>query len=98
MVHLLDVNLEPLGTLDKLLERVPIAGDTGKSLTKIYTTVEGDIEYPKIKIQPIMGVTESAKAAGKTSGRIVEKAIKAPGKAVKGALDFLKIGIEVKKD
>ncbi len=94
MYHILDENLLPLGTLDKLLERVTIAGDTVKRWTEIYTTVEGDIEYPKIKIQPIMGVTESAKAAGKTSGRIVEKAIKAPGKAVKGALDFLIKGLK----
>lgn len=90
----IDVNLEPLGILDKLLERVPIAGDTGKSLTKIYTTVEGDIEHPKIKIKPTKGVTEGVKEATKASGKIVEKAIKAPGKAVKSALDFLKKGLK----
>jgi len=90
----IDVNLEPLGILDKLIERVPIAGDTGKSLTKIYTKVEGDIDHPNIKIKPTKGVTEGVKEATKASGKIVEKAIKAPGKVVKGALDFLKKGLK----
>jgi len=94
----MDVNLEPLGTLDKLLERVPIAGSTGKSLTKIYTKVEGDIEHPKIKIKPAKGVTEGVKEATKASGKIVEKAIRAPGKSVKGVLDYLKRGLKQKKD
>ena len=49
------------GTLDKLLGLVPIVGEAGTELTKVYVTLEGDLEHPNIRIRPVKGISKAGK-------------------------------------
>ena len=79
----LKVDLEPLGTVSKVLGFVPIAGKTAKSFTKIYADVQGTLEHPRIRIRPAEAVTKGIETGAETSGSIVERSVDSVGKGLK---------------
>jgi hypothetical protein len=48
-----------LGTLDKALGMLPLVGGAAASVTKIYLVVEGSLDKPEVRIQPIRGLIKS---------------------------------------
>ncbi|MEJ2431094.1 MAG: AsmA-like C-terminal domain-containing protein [Deltaproteobacteria bacterium] len=65
-------DIEIFGTLDKILGLVPIVGEASTKLTKVYVTLEGDVDKPKIAINPAEGLAK----AGKKEVREGEKGTK----------------------
>jgi uncharacterized protein YhdP len=57
----MNADITIFGTLDKILNLFPIVGKSGTELTRVYVTLEGDLENPKIRIRPVKGVTEAGK-------------------------------------
>jgi hypothetical protein len=59
----LDLNLgiQPLVTLDKALDLVPLVGKAAGDLTKIYLTLKGPLDAPKIGFSPTRTVTSPLK-------------------------------------
>ena len=55
-------DVQTLGTIDKVLGIVPIAGKAAKKMTKVYLDIEGPLEDPKIHTRPLKGITESVKS------------------------------------
>ncbi|MEJ2233080.1 MAG: AsmA-like C-terminal domain-containing protein [Syntrophobacterales bacterium] len=52
---------QTLGTLDKVLGLVPVAGKAAQKLTKLYLDIKGPWEDPKISVRPAKGLTEAIK-------------------------------------
>jgi uncharacterized protein YhdP len=52
---------QTLGTLDKVLGLVPVAGKTATKLTNVYLDIKGSLEDPEISVRPAKGVTEAIK-------------------------------------
>lgn len=52
---------QTLGTIDKVLGLVPVAGKTVTKLTNVYLNIKGPLEDPKISVRPAKGVTEAIK-------------------------------------
>jgi hypothetical protein len=61
-----------IGTVDKVLGWVPLAGKVAQRLTKIYVGVKGPLADPSVRILPIRGVYEGLKAGGKAAGSLLE--------------------------
>jgi uncharacterized protein YhdP len=68
----LQVALGLLGTLDKMINWVPLAGKIADRLTKVYVGISGPAEDPKVRVLPIKGVTEGLKAGGESIGSMLE--------------------------
>jgi len=75
-----------LGTLDKVLGILPIAGKAGTELTRVHVTLEGDLEDPKIRIRPVKGVSEAGKKGAQEGGKVAEDVIKEFGKGLEKIL------------
>jgi uncharacterized protein involved in outer membrane biogenesis len=52
-----DINI--FAVLDKILGLVPIVGQAGAKLTRVYVTLKGDVENPEISIRPVEGLTKA---------------------------------------
>ncbi len=72
-----------LGTVDKALGYIPIAGGVGASVTKVYLKIHGPMDDPRIEYLPAKGVRKA-----------VEGAVTAPGRAGKGVLEGVGKGLE----
>jgi len=79
----MQAQLEPLATVSGILGRVPLAGKTAQSLTRVYLSISGSVDRPKISLSPVKGITEGAK-----------EAVKAPGGFLKGLFDLFTKGQE----
>ncbi len=55
----LQVVLEPLQSLDKLLGLVPVLGKHAQKLTKVHLTVQGPLDDPEVKTVLTKGVTQA---------------------------------------
>jgi uncharacterized protein YhdP len=57
----LNLDIQPLVTLDKALNLVPLVGKAAGDLTKIYLTLKGPLNAPKIGLSPTRTVTSPLK-------------------------------------
>lgn len=78
----LNVDIEPLGTVSKVLGFVPIAGKTAQSFTKIYADVQGSLEAPRVRIRPAETVAKGIETGAKTPGSIVDRSVESLGKGL----------------
>jgi len=82
----INADVEALGTLDKVLGIIPIMGKTGQKLTKVYLTIEGNLEDPKIRIRSVKGESEGGKRGAQEDGKGAEDVIKEFGKGLEKIL------------
>ena len=71
-------DIEVLGSVDKILNILPIVGKAGVDLTRVYVTLEGNLENPKIRVRPARGAKDAEKQEvdeGKKAVRDIFKAI-----------------------
>jgi len=71
----LKVEVEPLGTVDAVLERVPILGRVGQKLTRIYLDVEGPFTDPDIRVSPAKGLSEAVREGFRSTKGAVDDAL-----------------------
>ena len=72
--------LEPLATVNKALDFVPILGKAASDLIKIRIDIDGPIENPKIETSQVKQVGTSVESVGKGTGDF----LKGVGKGIKG--------------
>jgi len=72
--------LEPLATVNKALDFVPILGKAAGDLIKIRIDIDGPLEDPKIKTSQIKQVGTSIESVGKGTVDF----LKGVGKGIKG--------------
>jgi len=82
----MNADIAMLGTLDKILGIIPIVGEAGTGLTRIYVVLEGDLQNPKIRIRPLKGVTETGKKGVQEGKKGTEDVIKGFGKGLEKIL------------
>jgi hypothetical protein len=75
-------HIELLGTVDKVLDLVPILGKAAGQLTNVYLKLKGPWENPKIRVLPTKGITEAGKKGTQDSGKAVEDVVKEFGKGL----------------
>ncbi|MDH3722715.1 MAG: AsmA-like C-terminal region-containing protein, partial [Desulfobacteraceae bacterium] len=75
-------HIELLGTLDKVLDLVPVLGKAAGKLTNVYLHLEGPLEDPKIRVRPAKGITEAGKKGTQDTGKAAEDVIKEFGKGL----------------
>jgi uncharacterized protein YhdP len=80
----LDMNaeMELLGTVDKVLDLVPVLGKAAGKLTHVYLHLKGPLENPKIRVRPAKGITKAGKKGTQDSGKAVEDVVKELGKGL----------------
>jgi uncharacterized protein YhdP len=80
----LDMNaeMELLGTVDKVLDLVPVLGKAAASLTHVYLHLKGPLENPKIRVRPAKGITKAGKKGTQDTGKAAEDVIKEFGKGL----------------
>ncbi|MFC1863187.1 AsmA-like C-terminal domain-containing protein [Thermodesulfobacteriota bacterium] len=66
----LQIVIEPLQTVDKILGLVPLLGKQAQKLTNIYLTVEGPLDDPAVRTTPTRGVTDAIKGTFGIPGAI----------------------------
>ena len=69
-------DIDILGTLDRILGLVPIVGEATTKLTKVYVTLEGDVEKPKIAINPAEGLAKAGKKEVREGEKGTQEVIK----------------------
>jgi uncharacterized protein involved in outer membrane biogenesis len=79
-----DINI--FATLDKILGLVPIVGQAGTELTRVYITLEGDLANPEIRIRPVEGLTKAGKKGTHEGEKDAEDVLKDFGKGLKEIL------------
>lgn len=57
----LQVVIEPLQTINKILNLVPVIGEHAKKITNVYIMVEGPLDDPEVRTLHAKGVTEAIK-------------------------------------
>jgi uncharacterized protein YhdP len=82
----MDADIGIFGTLDKILGLFPIVGKAGTELTRVYVTLEGDLENPKIRIRAVKGVTKAGKKGAQEGKKGTEEVIKEFGKGLEKIL------------
>jgi uncharacterized protein involved in outer membrane biogenesis len=75
-------HIELLGTLDKVLDLVPVLGKAAGKLTNVYLHLEGPLEDPKIRVRPAKGITKAGKKGTQDTGKAAEDVIKEFGKGL----------------
>ncbi len=75
-------HIELLGTLDKVLDLVPVLGKAAGKLTNVYLHLEGPLEDPKIRVRPAKGITEAGKKGTQDTGKAAEDVVKEFGKGL----------------
>jgi uncharacterized protein YhdP len=80
----LDMNaeMELLGTVDKVLDLVPVLGKAAGKLTHVYLHLKGPLANPKIRVRPAKGITKAGKKGTKDTGKAAEDVIKEFGKGL----------------
>jgi uncharacterized protein YhdP len=73
----MEADIQVLGSVDKILNILPIVGKTGVDLTRMYVTLEGNLEDPKIRVRPARGAKDAEKQE-------VDEGEKAVGDVFKG--------------
>jgi uncharacterized protein involved in outer membrane biogenesis len=68
----LQIIVQPLQTIDKVLGLVPIVGRIAKKLTNVYLTVVGPLDNPEIRTTLTKGITEAIKGTLRIPGTIVK--------------------------
>ncbi|NRB39427.1 MAG: AsmA-like C-terminal domain-containing protein [Pseudomonadales bacterium] len=75
----MDIIVTLLAALDKTLAYVPLIGSAVADVTKVYLTVSGPLDDPKVRVKPIAGIHKG-----------VKKIIQTPGKGIKKGFNALK--------
>jgi uncharacterized protein YhdP len=75
-------HLELLGTVDKVLDLLPVLGKAAGQLTNVYLKLKGPWDNPKIRVLPTKGITEAGKKGTKDSGKAAEDVVKELGKGL----------------
>ena len=57
----LQIVIEPLQTINKVLNLVPVLGKHAQKLTNVYLMVEGPLDDPNVKTIPTKGITDAIK-------------------------------------
>lgn len=74
--------LELLGTVDTVLDLVPVLGKAAGQLTNVYLDLKGPWEDPKIRVRPAKGITEAGKKGTKDTGKAAGDVVKEFGKGL----------------
>jgi uncharacterized protein YhdP len=74
--------IELFGTVDTLLDLVPVLGKAAGQLTNVYLDLKGPWENPKIRVRPAKGITEAGKKGTKDTGKAAEDVVKELGKGL----------------
>jgi uncharacterized protein involved in outer membrane biogenesis len=74
--------IELLGTVDTVLDLVPVLGKAAGQLTNVYLDLKGPLANPKIRVRPAKGITEAGKKGTKDTGKAAEDVIKGVGKGL----------------
>jgi hypothetical protein len=75
-------HLELLGTVDTLLDLVPVLGKAAGQLTNVYLDLKGPWANPKIRVRPAKGLTEAGKKGTQDTGKAAEDVVKEFGKGL----------------
>jgi hypothetical protein len=75
-------HLELLGTVDKVLDLVPVLGKAAGQLTNVYLDLKGPWANPKIRVRPAKGLTEAGKKGTQDTGKAAEDVVKEFGKGL----------------
>jgi len=80
----LDMNaqMELLGTVDTVLDLVPVLGKAAGQLTNVYLKLKGPLANPKIRVRPAKGLAEAGKKGTQDTGKAAEDVIKGLGKGL----------------
>jgi len=80
----LDMNahVELFGTVDTLLDLVPVLGKAAGKLTNVYLDLKGPWANPKIRVRAAKGNTEAGKEGTQDTGKAAEDVIKEVGKGL----------------
>ena len=78
----MNAEMELLGTVNKVLDLVPVLGKAAGKLTHVYLHLKGPWENPKIRVRPAKGITKAGKKGTKDSGKAVEDVFKGVGKGL----------------
>jgi uncharacterized protein YhdP len=74
--------IELLGTVDTVLDLVPVLGKAAGQLTNVYLDLKGPWANPKIRVRPAKGITEAGKKGTKDTGKAAEDVVKEFGKGL----------------
>jgi uncharacterized protein involved in outer membrane biogenesis len=75
-------HIELFGTVDTVLDLVPVLGKAAGQLTNVYLDLKGPLANPKIRVRPAKGITEAGKKGTKDTGKAAEDVIKEVGKGL----------------
>jgi uncharacterized protein YhdP len=75
-------NIELLGTVDALLDLVPVLGKAAGQLTNVYLNIKGPLANPKIRVLPAKGITKAGKKGTTDSGKAAEDVVKEIGEGL----------------
>ena len=65
--------IELLGTVDTVLDLVPVLGKAAGKLTNVYLDLKGPLANPKIRVRPAKGITKAGKKGTQEFGKGLEK-------------------------
>jgi uncharacterized protein involved in outer membrane biogenesis len=74
--------IELLGTVDTVLDLVPVLGKAAGQLTNVYLHLKGPLANPKIRVRPAKGITEAGKKGTQDTGKAAEDVVKELGKGL----------------
>jgi hypothetical protein len=74
--------IELLGTVDTVLDLVPVLGQAAGQLTNVYLDLKGPWANPKIRVRPAKGLTEAGKKGTTDTGKAAEDVVKEIGKGL----------------
>jgi uncharacterized protein YhdP len=75
-------HLELLGTVDTVLDLVPVLGKAAGQLTNVYLDLKGPLANPTIRVRPAKGITEAGKKGTKDTGKAAKDVVKEFGKVL----------------
>jgi hypothetical protein len=74
--------IELLGTVDTVLDLVPVLGQAAGQLTNVYLDLKGPWANPKIRVRPAKGITKAGKKGTKDTGKAAKDVVKEFGKGL----------------
>ena len=78
----MNAQIELLGTVDTVLDLVPVLGKAAGKLTNVYLKLKGPLENPKIRVLPAKGLRKAGKKGTKDTGKAAEDVVKELGKGL----------------
>jgi uncharacterized protein involved in outer membrane biogenesis len=75
-------HIELFGTVDKVLDLVPVLGKAAGQLTNVYLDLKGPLANPKVRVRPAKGIMEAGKKGTQDTGKAAEDVVKEFGKGL----------------